>query len=346
MQKNDRAIVFNKITKAQLSLTAAEVEELYLGNGSLNIVPQTQTRREDLEFTNRFDGEPILFRRSHYRDGSSRVMACWVTKDDANETEHIFDSDYESFQNRVSQGEPLLLKLNLKLTSNYITFEHMKGHGARSYESWKADKNNSYIGVSVSSIQDTIQALNKFCALAGRDSGSRIFALHMGAVVPFGSFFIGTRHKIKNLYNDMTMCKGGVKNGNNEFVGFPRLMPFIPTGTTTEHDAEKWLHGNFIKADKGKPHITQLVGMKRSLKDLENFNVLRDSITGDGAIYVLASPKIKINSDWKLSHMAVGNIKSQTLPIDAELREKLLRHLDLEERMPYRVENGAKPLLE
>ncbi len=336
--RTETAIVFNKVSGQAEEMTATKFEELHRGNKPLGIYATTPLKDEDVEIASSDNALPLKFRRSYYRNGGEEfVRACWVRPDGFGDDDHIFERDQQNFKEAVLAGKSVLLSLNLRLSSIPVSFRNMPGHDAKNLEEWISEKHGSYITVSVNSVEDTIKSLGRFRELAGDSAGERVFAMHMGAVVPFKNFFIGTQRKIASLYNDMQNGFGGVSLGNTRFIGFPRLMPFIPTAPTIKSGAAKGLKGNHVKAEKGKPYLAQIVFDKRDEdRNTDDYQRLRNSLVGgEQAVYVLATPSITrpaSRDDWKHMRLSVDNITAQTLAIDPEMKAKLLRHREIEEQ--------------
>ena len=332
--RTETAIVFNKKSGHAEEMTATEFENLFRGNKPLGINPVRPGEEEHLIVTSPNDDIPLTFRRSHYRNGEEEfVQACWVRPEGFGDDNHIFNHNTKAFKNAVLSGKAVLLSLNLKMASRPISFRNMSGHGAQNLEKWATQRQGSYITVSINSVEDTIKTLKRTHELAG-NIGNRIFAVHRGAVVPFRNFFVGTESGMVGLYNDMHRGVGGVASGNERIIGFPRLMPFLPTHTTIESAAKKGLKGNYIKAEKGKPYLTQLVfDGKAGVRDTDPYKILEDNIINDPqAVYVLAIPSISCPVDmlkWKHMRLNIKNIPAQIFAIDPEAKEKLLRHRKL-----------------
>ncbi|MFP4386493.1 MAG: hypothetical protein ACLFP8_03620 [Alphaproteobacteria bacterium] len=325
------ALVFNKESNQTDMMTAREYEIHIHGNQKLGITPQNPVNPEDLEITHPETGVPLTFRHSHYTHGHYRfVTACWVRPDGHGDENTRAP---ENFKKAIQNGKSILLSLNMHLASHPIRFANMTGHNAQNLGSWVKQNEGNYITVSIKSIQEATQSLGRIREVAGDNAGSRIFALHRGGVMPFRHFFIGKPNKMANLYNDMQNGKGGIQKGGKSFIGFPRLMPFIPTQTTINENGAKGFKGNHIRAQSGAPYLTQLTFPNGDYaQETDPYRILREQLTetNQPAIYVLATPTITLTQGrpnrWKHMRLSVEDIPAQTMAMDSEAKRLLLRH--------------------
>ncbi len=335
------AIVFNTKSGFSKEMDAAEFEREYVGNPDLGIEPKHGDDLDALSVVSKDDALPLTFRKSHYRMGRTEfVNACWVRPDGFGDQDHFFDhGQQQNLEDAVKSGKSVLLSLNLDLSPRPVSFEDMQENGAQKLDNWIGENRGNFITVSIKSVEQAVKAIKKVHEL-GADPNKSVFALHRGAVVPHRNFYLGdNRKKMENLHNNMQQGFSGVALGETRMIGFPRLICFVPTDKTVETAGAKGMKGNHLKADSGKPYVSNLIVANREeVLDSDPYKILEQQIGEGKPEYVLACPGAIIGADnnvqegWKILHWVIKDVDAQVMPLDEDAQKKLLEHV---ERLNY-----------